>query len=374
MKFEKSLTDPKEVIISSKEGVDNNKRSFFKNSLESMKEDFEDGLKDDKKEHTEEKEKINNTRRTVLKMGVAGGAAIALGALDKKINIKSDSLTTTDDSNHSNLESLSRFFASDNDNKNVSDFEDVKDISVENVAEVEPVFNTLENQFKEFDEIRDIHAGIRAERDRHFYELMNDENEIVRIEKAVELRNKLNLDTERFVKPFVDRGFKPSVLPFLIVAQESDFDKNAKSVSGAQGLFQLRKVAAMDVGHSLDDASDPYKASLMAAKLLDNNRRYGVKDDIGLLLHSYNSGWSLQGYTKETDKDKQTLDGFYDWMATRLNKRRASGEDIKSILKSKDIEVLNYVPQMIAKKDAYEKNGYMDKIKRSLGEENILFG
>lgn len=95
-------------------------------------------------------------------------------------------------------------------------------------------------------------------------------------------------------KPHILRTLEEMGLPKEISALphvESSFNPNAYSRVGASGLWQFTRSTGrrfMRIDHVVDERMDPFKASVAAAQLLENN--YAVTGTWPLALTSYNHG------------------------------------------------------------------------------------
>jgi hypothetical protein len=95
---------------------------------------------------------------------------------------------------------------------------------------------------------------------------------------------------------------------------------------------------------------DPYFGSKLAAKHLEADRNI-FGDDISMLLHSYNGGAGLFGFTASTPRESRTPDAFYVYMERYINTKyqelRNSGypykivkkDTLKSIAEKFDVSV-----------------------------------
>lgn len=95
-------------------------------------------------------------------------------------------------------------------------------------------------------------------------------------------------------KPHILRNLEAMGLPKEIAALphvESSFNPNAYSRVGASGLWQFTRSTGrrfLRIDHVVDERMDPFKASIAAAQLLENN--YAVTGTWPLALTSYNHG------------------------------------------------------------------------------------
>ncbi|MCA9364254.1 transglycosylase SLT domain-containing protein [Candidatus Kaiserbacteria bacterium] len=284
---------------------------------------------------------------------------------------------------------------------------------------------SLESQIERQGEVIDIGLMLEA----HFYHHLDtlDPKRGNRIELMMKRLKDLEMNFWDFSQPFIKRGF-PKTLPFLLAAQESDFRNNVSSRSEAVGVLGIKEIAAKDVGYVHTDAWDPVTASKIAARLFEKNRdRYVKQDDLDLLTHAYNSGWTLRDFCrKEQDPERRTLAGFYGYMEDRINTiirthsmrqqtthMVVQGETLEHIAEQYDmsvdelaqtnklttrpatsttltvkkhiitpkgeevlrpeLEVLRYVPEIKAKFVALTEQGYMEHIRADI-DDSVHWG
>jgi hypothetical protein len=136
--------------------------------------------------------------------------------------------------------------------------------------------------------------------------------------------NLSELDMKRFITPFLERGL-PQQLAYMIAIQETRA-RNTASWAGAVGMTGIMPHIAEHYGYAPDDVRDPYIASEITAKYLDDERkRFG--DNIDMLLFAYNGGGLLFGFTEATPKHARTPANFYNFMQEKINTAYEGIED-----------------------------------------------
>lgn len=178
------------------------------------------------------------------------------------------------------------------------------------------VLKTPLEQFKSYGEVRDLKEGLQAVEENHYKKLSETEEGRRDMETATQNIQKLNLN--KFAEPFKEREV-PKELVYLIPIQETRA-RNEQSKAGARGFTGIMPKTAEAFGYKPDDVNNPYIAGEVTARFLENekNKRFG--DDIDLLLHAYNAGGGMLGYTRTTnEKADRSSAGFYEYMQEYLN-------------------------------------------------------
>ena len=180
---------------------------------------------------------------------------------------------------------------------------------------------TIQEQFEKFGHIQNLKGSLIAHAEAHFKYYTQHPDGKLDMKTAVE--NLEKLDMEKFVTPFTNSGL-PQQLAYMIAIQESRGKPETVSWAGARGIAGIMPRTLLLLGFSRDRIAsltkDSYLGSEVAAKHLKADREI-FGDDIPLLLHSYNGGAGLFGFTAVTPKEKRTHNAFYAYMEDYLNKR-----------------------------------------------------
>ncbi len=243
----------------------------------------EDSLADmpDEKSEADQKEELQNPdrRRFVKGLAVLGGAAV-FGATERHPSHPQD--------------------------------------EVERNAEGEPIFFTPDVQLSRYREVKDIHFGLQSVFSREYDRILREPKGQKDMEESVENLDKL--DIQRFVQPFLDRGV-PYKLAYMIAIQETRA-KHDTSWAGAKGITGIMPSTAEHYGYTTEDLKDPYVAAEISARyLVDERHRFG--NNVDMLLHAYNGGGGLFGFTASYSFKDRTPEHFYAYMQEKINTEAA---------------------------------------------------
>jgi len=236
------------------------------------------------------------SRRDFLKWGGAVATTTALGGVMK-------SLTSSDE--------VTKIYED-----KVPDYVVKKVDAVAENAEKTPIVLTPLEQLQAYGEIRDMKAGLKVFQDEHYHTLTETKDGEKDMRTAME--NISKYDVEKLIKPYEERGL-PKELAYMIAIQETR-GRIQKSHANARGMTGILPETALDLGFMPSDANDPYVASEMTAKYLATERdeRFG-DNNIDMLLHAYNAGGYLYGFTETVPRKERTTENFYRYMANYIN-------------------------------------------------------
>jgi hypothetical protein len=174
-------------------------------------------------------------------------------------------------------------------------------------------------QLRVYGEVRNLEEGLEMVRNEHYIELTETEEGLKDMQTAVQNIKRYNL--KKLIDPFLEKGF-PKELAYIIAIQETR-GRVQKSSAGARGVTGLMPATVKALGYEPEDADDPYHASKMTAQYLATEReeRFGKAKDDYILLHAYNAGGGLFGFTEKTPKEKRTCKNFYRYMEEYINSR-----------------------------------------------------
>jgi hypothetical protein len=180
------------------------------------------------------------------------------------------------------------------------------------------IFSPLE-QLRVYGEIRDLKTGLQAVFEDHCAYLTGTEKGIEDMRMAAE--NMSQYDINKLITPFIERGL-PEELAYMIAIQETR-GKNKVSSRGARGITGILLGTAKLLGFKLEEVNDPYLATQATATYFANEqeKRFGKNADIDILLHAYNAGGGLYGFTKNTPPEERTSENFYKYMEKYINSR-----------------------------------------------------
>jgi len=172
--------------------------------------------------------------------------------------------------------------------------------------------------------VKDINFGLQSVFNREYDRIVREPEGREDMEASVE--NLDELDIQRFVQPFVDRGL-PYKLAYMIAIQETRA-KNDTSWAGAKGITGIMPSTAEHYGYTAEDVKDPYIAAEITARYLVDERddRFGENTD--MLLHAYNGGGGLFGFTSAYPEKERTPENFYAYMEKKIN--REAEEKLKA--------------------------------------------
>ena len=294
--------------------------------------------------------------------------------------------------------------------------------------EVENIQFTPRDQLEKFGKIKDLEAGLRWYEREHTMHFLQTASGRLDIERAV--RNLSSLEMDKFMEPFRDRQL-PEDIAYLIALQETRGKIGVVSHAGARGIMGIMPKTLMLLGFKKKKVAeltkDPYLGSEVAAEHLEEDRKI-FGNNITMLLHSYNGGANLFGFTKKFPKDQWTPEHFYTYMQERINteyqdilkygyqytiktgdtlntiaqkykislkelmevnrvhpkskiyagkKMRIPLRDTQTILDTvfaKEFELLHYVPEIRAKYTALKKMGYVQSLEEGVIKKRSAFG
>lgn len=241
------------------------------------------------------------TRRLFLKAGLAAAGTFVVGDFLKTQGIERE------------IEEIS--------NSNKKEVQNTpSEVTPTHVSEEKSptIFDPLE-QLKVYGRIRDLEAGLEMYQDKHYFELIETKDGLKDIQTAAE--NIKQYDLEKMSEPFIEKGL-PKELAYMIAIQETR-GRSQKSSAGARGMTGIMPATAKALGFQPKEADNPYLASRMTAEYLATEReeRFGKVNDEFILLHAYNAGGGLFGFTEKTPKEKRTCKNFYRYMEEYINSR-----------------------------------------------------
>jgi hypothetical protein len=291
------------------------------------------------------------------------------------------------------------------------------------------VLRTPLEQMQELGRVEDLEEGIRAIYTKHHEYLTQNPNG--RRDMEIATQNMSKLDMRKLVEPFKDRNI-PQQFAYMIAIQETR-GKNVTSWSGAKGITGLMPKMIKFFGgkahaETRSPTDNPYVAGTLTADYIKAERaRFG--DNVDMLLHAYNGGAGLFGFTATTQKEERVPENFYAFMEQHINRRyremlsrgyrehviekgdtlmqlsreykvslRAlfklnhmnddsvlrigdkvkvpfnnSKEEIKELFR-KEFEVLHYAPEVRAKYEALKDIGLLARLEAHLPEKTSSFG
>lgn len=175
---------------------------------------------------------------------------------------------------------------------------------------------TLEEQLEQFGYIKDLKEALRAHERDHERSFTETESGKRDLETAVANIKKLNM--QKLMEPFAENDL-PEDLAYMIAIQETR-GKNVVSHAGALGITGIMPQTARSFGEKPEAVHDPYVATKMAADFLKREvPAFGR--NIPMLLHVYNGGAGLMGFTDKYPKEKWKPKYFYEYMQSHINKK-----------------------------------------------------
>jgi hypothetical protein len=296
--------------------------------------------------------------------------------------------------------------------------------AIDNFGEREPIHLTPIEQFTKFGKIKNLHSAIETIHDCHYEHITNTGVGKRDMQEATE--NLSKLDMNRFTEPFKDADI-PQQFAYMIAIQETR-GRVETSWAGARGIMGIMPDTARSFGYQPEAVDDPYIASEVAAKYIEEERtRFG--DDVDMLLHSYNGGGSLFYFADSTSKTERTAENFYLYMEAYMNARHdeareqgyvevtiQKGDTLSEIARDwsvslseifnlnamnektvlhvgkevmvpyndsedflkrffrSELEVLQYAPEVKAKYEALKDDGLLAQIESDLDERTSHFG
>ncbi len=240
------------------------------------------------------KEEKKLTRRAFLKAGLALGVSSAVSSFLK------DKIT-----NYSNPKG-----SAETETKGGE-----VDKRENNLHEEKAIVTTPLEQLHAYGEIKDLKSGIKILFDDHYRYFVMTEKGKKDVETAIYNLSKLNMS--EIINMYRARQL-PEELAYMIAIQETR-GVAKKSSAGARGITGIMPSTARAMGYSVEDVSDPYIANKITAEYLTNERNKRFGNDVDLLLHAYNAGGRLFGFTKKTTKEERTLKNFYTYMQNYIN-------------------------------------------------------
>jgi hypothetical protein len=170
-------------------------------------------------------------------------------------------------------------------------------------------------QLQIYGEVRDLEKGLKVYHDQHYEKLTVTEEGMKDMYDAVS--NMSKFDLQKMIKPFEEKGLSTK-LAYMVAIQETRA-RNKKSSVGALGVTGIMPATAKAHGYTQEDLKDPYIASEITAEYFANERdvRFGNNED--MLLHAYNAGGGLFGFTKTVSKEERIPKKFYEYMENYMN-------------------------------------------------------
>ncbi len=202
---------------------------------------------------------------------------------------------------------------------NESPIENNSDDKKENIVEIEKkkaIVTTPLEQLQAYGEIKDLRAGIKILFDDHYRRFIRTEKGKKDMEIAVQNISKLNMS--KIIELYKAMQL-PEELAFMIAIQETRAT-NKKSFAGARGLTGVMPATAKAFGYTSADLNDSYIANKITAKYLTTERKERFGNDIDMLLHAYNAGGGLFGFTKSVPREERTVENFYKYMEEYINR------------------------------------------------------
>ncbi len=247
-------------------------------------------------EKSEQNDPIDHDRRRFLQGVVAGGVLGAIGL--NTLRTESESTSMIEDLDDAPFEPL------------VPEIETEKE-SIEKVPDA-----TIEEQLKQFGYIKDLREALRAHERDHQKSFIETEIGKRDLETAVANIKKLNM--EKLMEPFTKHKL-PEDLAYMIAIQETR-GENVVSHAGALGITGIMPQTARSFGKEPEALEDPYVATAMSADFLKREiPAFGR--NIPMLLHVYNGGAGLMGFTEVYPKEKWKPKYFYEYMQSHINKK-----------------------------------------------------
>ncbi len=251
------------------------------------------------------------TRRNFIKNAVKFGVATAVtGGVASKLLDGGDSGENTDEISLEVKELAKKI-------KEEQVRSEVDKIADEYAKESEMASMTPMVQIERYGRIIDLEKGIKALEYEHYKKLTEDEKGKRDMQVAVKNMSKVNLS--KMIKPFSERGL-PEELAYMIAIQETR-GRTKTSWAGARGMTGIMPATAKALGFKPKDADNPYKAMEMTAKYLEAEKKDRFENDTNLLLHAYNAGGGLFGFTRIFSKEERTAENFYKYMEYYINFR-----------------------------------------------------
>lgn len=240
--------------------------------------------------HKREEEKIDHGRRGFLKKaGLFGAGVVASGSMP--------------------------WWLKDALKEDASDMSENENVPEEDQEAKEKIPTSLlpHEELASTGKIESLASGINAKYQEHFEYLMESND----MEQAVQ--NMEGIDMDRFAEPFPKREL-PSWLSYAIAIQETR-GKVVESWAGAVGITGIMEYTAKRFGYTARDVKDPYIASEVTARYLavEREERFG-NENIPMLLHAYNGGGGLAGFTGSVSREERTPETFYTYMNEKINK------------------------------------------------------
>jgi len=180
-----------------------------------------------------------------------------------------------------------------------------------------PVVLTPYEQLCAYGEIRNLKEGLKVVYDKHYFQLSKTEDGLYDMKKAT--RNIARYDMKKMKEPFIKNDL-PQELAYMIAIQETR-GRNQKSHRGALGITGILPTTAKMLGFNAKKVNDPYLANRITAQYLavEHKERFGDVNDIDILLHAYNAGGGLFGFTQVTKSKERTSENFYKYMENYIN-------------------------------------------------------
>ena len=235
--------------------------------------------------------------------------------------------------------------------------------SPEEQKERVPVVLSPLHQLEAWGEIRDMQAGVEAIKIDHYQKLVATDKGKGDLRAMVE--NISQLDLREIARPYRELGL-PEELAYMVAIQETRA-RNLTSHAGAKGMTGLMPETIKSMGFEEKDAFNPYKANVMTARYFATERDDRFGNDIDLLLHAYNAGGGMLGYTAtRRSKKERNIEDFYAYMQDLFNEQyKAIEKEITekghfTYTLTGDDKTLTHVSRKfdVALKDLLEVNGF----------------
>jgi hypothetical protein len=216
----------------------------------------------------------------------------------------------------SELEQEAERFLEEDKNKKTAEEKPTKEENTQTPQEHAPVVTTPLEQLNAWGEIRDMEAGIQAIYRNHRIHLFNDKNGKDDMKMATENIKKLPM---KKIKMVYEGYGLPEKLAYMIAIQETR-GRNITNKKGAQSITGLMPETLKHLGLKPEDVQDAVLASAATAYYFTVEKRERFGNDMDLLLHAYNAGGGLYGYTKSVRrKEDRNASDFYAFMQEKIN-------------------------------------------------------
>lgn len=215
-------------------------------------------------------------------------------------------------------------------------------------------------QLQVYGEIKNLEFALEAVHDRHYRHLMDDEN---RNDMETAAANISKLEMDKITELYKARQL-PEELAYMVAIQETR-GRNVTSWAGARGMTGIMPSTARAMGYKEEDLDDSYTASQITAKYLTTERNDRFGNNVDMLLHAYNGGGGLFGFTGTIPKDERTPENFYKYMEDYINTRYKKVEEdghYKHVVDKND-KTLSSISERfdMPLKNILEENGFTEE-------------